>query len=146
MLVVGRVQRLWALWDVRLRGTFADVGLQPGDFDILAGLHRTEGPAAPGDLARAVLVTAGATTKRVDRLVDAGLAERVHGSADGRHRLVQLTTRGKELAERLMAAHLGNEAQLLSVLSPAEQQQLQGLLAKLLAAAEHAADQPPSPR
>ena len=47
LLVVGRVQRLWALWDVRLRGRFAEAGLHPGDFDVLAALRRTHGATTP---------------------------------------------------------------------------------------------------
>lgn len=137
MLVVGRMQRLWALWDARLRHTFADAALHPGDFDILAALRRSDAPTAPSDLARAVLVTAGATTKRVDRLVAAGFAERVAGSGDGRHRLVQLTPEGMHVADALMTTHLRAEAQLLAPLTHAEREQLKGLLAKLLAAGDN---------
>lgn len=136
LLVVGRVQRLWALWDERLRPPFAEAGLQAGDFDALAALRRANRAVTPGDLGRSMLVTAGATTKRVDRLEAAGLAERAEPTPDGRQRPVQLTIDGVNLADRLMSAHLANEAKLLEPLTARERRQLAGLLARLLAAAE----------
>ena len=136
LLVVGRVQRLWALWDARLRGRFAEAGLHPGDFDVLAALRRTHGATTPGDLARSMLVTAGATTKRVDRLEAAGLVERITTSGDGRQRPVRLTPAATVLTDRLMAAHLDGEKELLAALTPAEEDQLRALLARLLEAAE----------
>lgn len=143
LLVVGRVQRLWALWDDQLRGIFAEAGLHSGDFDVLAALRRTDRPVTPGDLARSMLVTAGATTKRVDRLNEAGLVERVdRGDGDGRQRPVQLTPTGIATADRLMRAHLANEARLLESLSAREQQELATLLSRLLAASEGPAQSP----
>lgn len=136
MLVVGRLQRLWVLWDARLRPTFADAGLQAGDFDALAALRRAGTAVAPGELARTMLVTAGATSKRVDRLVEASLAERVASANDGRQRLVQLTPEGARQADRLMTAHLQAQDRLLTPLTPDECQQLEVLLIKLLAAAD----------
>lgn len=143
MLVVGRLQRLWALWDGQLSRTFADAGLRAGDFDVLAGLRRAGAPVAPSGLAREALVTAGATTKRVDRLVRAGLVERVAGDGDGRHRLVRLTPEGVGAADALMAGHLRTQARLLSTLSPAEREQLEALLAKLLLCADQPDDDSP---
>lgn len=136
MLIVGRVQRLWALWDAQLRPTFAEADLQAGDFDVLAALRRADAPTAPSELARAMLVTAGATTKRVDRLVAAALAERVPGSTDGRQRLVRLTPAGVQFTDQLMAQHMRVEARLLAPLTATERQQLEVLLTKLLTAAD----------
>lgn len=144
LLVVGRVQRLWALWDTRLRPTFAEAGLHAGDFDALAALRRADAPTAPAELAQAMLVTAGATTKRVDRLVAGGLAERVGGGTDGRRRLVRLTPDGSRLAELLMAQHLLIQAQLLATLTADERRHLEALLAKLLVATDRTEQAPPA--
>lgn len=144
MLVVARVQRLWALWDASLSPTFVDAGLQAGDFDVLAALRRAGTAVAPSELARAMLVTAGATTKRVDRLVKASLAERVTSSKDGRQRLVQLTPEGARQADQLMTAHLHAQERLLTPLSPDERLQLEALLTKLLAAADLPEQPPPA--
>ena len=129
--VVGRVQRLAALWDLALRPPFVAAGLTAGDFDVLAVLRREGMPVSPSRLAASMLVTAGATTKRVDRLVASGLVSRGAPSRDGRERLVSLTDRGRELTDGLMRAHLANESALLSGLTDDERETLAGLLRKL---------------
>lgn len=139
MLVVGRVQRLWAFWDGMLRVPFAAAGLLPGDFDVLAALRRRDAPMTPADIARSTLVTAGATTKRVDRLVAAGLADRAGRSSDRRLRLVTLTPAGADLVDRLMHQHLANEDALLAPLDPGERDLLADLLRRLLEYAEEQA-------
>ncbi|WP_244501181.1 MarR family winged helix-turn-helix transcriptional regulator [Streptomyces sp. TP-A0874] len=136
MLIVGRVQRLWALWDLGLRAPLAAADLHPGDWDVLAALRRLDRPVAPGALARTMLVTAGATTKRIDRLVAAGLAQRSPSPHDGRSRLVHITDDGRALADRLIEPHLSNESALLSPLSAEERETLSHLLGRLLDHAE----------
>lgn len=142
LLVLGRLQRIQARADVLLRARFAAEGLGPGEFDVLAALRRHDptGPIPAGELAQATLVTAGAATKRVDRLVAAGLATRSRASTDGRSRSVSLTDRGRQLTDRLMAAHMNAEADILSALTRDEQSQLAGLLAQLLHTLESAQD------
>ena len=86
MLVIGRIDRLAVLIDERLRPPFAAAGLANGDFDLLAALRRQGPPyeASPGELAVAMLVTTGATTKRIDRLERQGyVTRRPSGSTDG---------------------------------------------------------------
>ncbi len=132
MLIVGRIQRLAVIWDGLLRPPFADAGLYPGDFDMLAALRRVDHPLTPGELARTMLVTAGAATKRIDRLVAAGLVTRAVSSDDGRSRLVAATAKGRRLADRLIAAHLRNEESLLEPLDPHEREALGQLLGRLV--------------
>jgi DNA-binding MarR family transcriptional regulator len=132
LLVVGRVQRLATRWDALLREPFAREALAPGDFDVLAALRRQDGPLTPARLADAMLVTAGAVTKRVDRLIDAELVSRTRSADDGRGRVIELTARGRRLTERLMREHLANESRLLTVLDSRERQLLADLLSRLL--------------
>ena len=110
------------------------MSLRNGDFDVLAALRRAGAPFSVrlGELSRALLVTTGAITKRIDRLERRGLVDRIGGvEDDGRGKLVRLTARGRALVDRLIAVHLANEDRLLSALSPAERRTLAGLLAKL---------------
>lgn len=132
MHVVGRIQRLSALWDTYLRAPFAAAGLCAGDFDVLAALRRLGEPTTPGDLSTALLVTAGATTKRVDRLISRGLASRSVAPGDGRSRLVELTAEGIALADSLIATHVHNEMTLVSCLNAEERDTLRTLLQRLL--------------
>lgn len=138
LLVLGRIERLAALCDPLLRPPFAEAGLAPGDFDVLAALRRSAPPHAlsNGELARATLVTAGAVTKRIDRLAEAKLVTRSRDPGDARGRIVTLTDRGSQLADRLIRIHMANEEAILTGLDAGERQQLAALLAKLLASVE----------
>jgi DNA-binding MarR family transcriptional regulator len=134
MLVIGRLHRLAEILDKRLRLPVAAAGLGNGDFDVLAALRRSGPPyrLTPTELAATTLVTSGAVTKRVDRLVRQGLVERSVSETDGRGRVIVLTPAGKKLQERLHPAHLANEDALLGALDADERRQLAGLLTKLL--------------
>lgn len=138
LLVLGRIQRLAALCDPMLRPPFEAAGLAPGDFDVLAALRRSGPPHAlsNGELARTTLVTAGAVTKRIDRLAAAGLVTRATDPDDARGRVVTLTGRGRRLVDRLIRVHLGNEAAILDALDEKERGQLAALLGKLLGSVE----------
>lgn len=132
MRVVGRLHRLAAILDMRLRPVFAEVGLSPHDFDVLATLRRWGRPMSPGELGRSVLVASGTVTKRLDRLERRGLVRRSVSPDDARGRLVELTADGLELADELAGRHWANEDRLLAPLDATEREQLAGLLRKLL--------------
>ena len=133
MLVVGRISWLADALDTALRPPFAAEGLGNGDFDVLAALRRAGTPYAlrHRDLTAAMLVTPGAVTKRVDRLVARRLVARAADDSDGRGQLVRLTPAGVRFVDRMIAVHMENEAKLLEGLSGRERQQLSRLLAKL---------------
>src|SRR4051794_32176933 len=138
MLVIGRLHRVAELLDQELRPVFAEAGLGNGDFDVLASLRRAGAPykLSPSELADTTMVTSGAVTKRVDRLVRQGLVERTVSQTDGRGRVVALTAEGKRVQERLHPRHLANEERLVSVLDADERRQLADLLSKLLLSLE----------
>lgn len=138
LLVLGRVERIAAMCDPLLRPPFAEAGLAPGDFDVLAALRRSAPPHAlsNGELARSTLVTPGAITKRIDRLAEASLVTRTVDPGDARGRVVTLTPRGRQLTDKLIRLHIANEAAILDGLDTEEKQQLAGLLAKLLSRLE----------
>jgi DNA-binding MarR family transcriptional regulator len=138
MLVVGRLHRVAELLDQELRPVFAQADLGNGDFDVLASLRRAGAPykLTPTELAGATMVTSGAVTKRVDRLVSQGLVERSVSETDGRGRVVALTPEGKRVQERLHPLHLANEERLLAALDADEREQLGRLLSKLLISLE----------
>ena len=138
MLVVGRIHRAAELLDQGLRPVFAQADLGNGDFDVLASLRRAGAPyrLTPTELAGTTMVTSGAVTKRVDRLVQQGLVERSVSETGGRGRVIALTPAGKEVQERLHPQHLANEDRLLHALDADERRQLGDLLSKLLLSLE----------
>lgn len=147
MLIIGQIARLTQLFEPHLRPPFAAARLGNGDFDVLAALRRAGEPfmLAPGQLATSLLVTTGAITKRLDRLEARGLVRRTVSGADGRGRLVSLTPPGVVLTDELIAAHLTNEARLLSALDDSQRDQLATLLERLAAAIEGMQCEPAAP-
>ena len=102
MGVIGRLHRLADRLDAELRPVFAEAGLSDGDFDVLASLRRAGAPyeLTPGELGASTMVTSGAVTKRVDRLVAAGYVERRVCDDDARSRRVRLTDEGLRARRR----------------------------------------------
>lgn len=131
MGIVGRLHRLADHLHGELRPVFAEAGLSDGEFDVLAALRRAGAPysLSAGDLAASTMVTSGAITKRVDRLVQAGLARREVAPDDGRGRVVSLTDEGLELIDDLFPRHIANERRLLAGLGELERTRLASLLA-----------------
>lgn len=130
--VIGRLHRLAHALDEELRPVFASAGLGDGDFDVLAALRRAGAPyeLGPGALAATTMVTSGAVTKRVDRLVSAGLVTRRVGDQDARSRVIALTPEGLSLIDRLIEEHMANEHRLVAGLTDLERSRLAALLEK----------------
>lgn len=134
LALVGRLFRCVRLADDALTRGLADYDLQPGWFDILAALRRSGAPYElnAGELMRTTLLSSGGTTKRLDRLAEAGLVERRPDPHDRRGTRVRLTSRGRAVIDRAVDAHVENEARLLAGLTPAERRELDRLLHRLL--------------
>lgn len=130
MGVIGRLHRLSERLHEELAPVFAEAGLSDGDFDVLATLRRSGPPyqLTPGEISESTMVTSGAVTKRVDRLLRAGLVDRTVCQHDARSRRVGLTDQGLELIDELLPLHVANEARLLAGLSDLERTRLAGLL------------------
>jgi DNA-binding MarR family transcriptional regulator len=132
--VIGRISRLARELEARLEPVYKAHGLEPGWHDLLATLRRSGPPFAlrPSDLTGTLMLTSSGTTKRLDKLEEAGLIARGPDPDDRRAILITLTQAGKDLIDGVTAAHLANEASLLDGLSAAEQRDLAALLRKLL--------------
>ena len=129
--VVGRVSRLARELEARLEPVYREHGLEPGWHDVLATLRRSGGRLRPTDLTNASMLTSSGTTKRLDKLEQAGLIAREPDPGDRRGTLISLTAAGRALIDGLTAAHLENERRLLGALTEAEQARLADLLRKL---------------
>ena len=129
--VVGRISRLARELEARLEPVYREHGLEPGWHDVLATLRRSGPRLRPTDLAGSVMLTSSGTTKRLDKLEQAGLIAREPDPNDRRGTLISLTAEGRRLIDVLTPAHLDNERRLLSALSEAERDRLAGLLRKL---------------
>ncbi|MEZ0064445.1 DNA-binding MarR family transcriptional regulator [Streptacidiphilus sp. MAP12-20] len=134
MALVGRLNRFHAHVDAALREYFAENGLDFSEFDVLATLRRSGEPYELNAraLLKSAMVTSGAITNRVDKLAAKGLVERRPCPTDRRAVLIRLTPAGKELIDAVAPGHIRNEERLVAALTPAERDQLSGLLRKLL--------------
>jgi DNA-binding MarR family transcriptional regulator len=138
LATVARFFRTAHLLDGELSAVLAEQGLRPGWFDLLAALRRSGTPyeLTPTQLMAATMLSSGGVTKRLDRLVEAGLVERRPDPGDRRGSLVRLTRRGRATVDRALPAHVENEVRLLRALSTPERRALDTLLRKLLASLE----------
>lgn len=135
MGVLGRLARLERIAATAQARTFAEHGLDPASFDVLATLRRTPDEAlTPAELARASMITTGAVTQRLDRLEAAGWVVRVRSRTDGRSVLVTLTPDGRALIDAALPDHLATQDTVLSALTQADRDRLAGLLQRLLSA------------
>jgi DNA-binding MarR family transcriptional regulator len=136
--IIGRLHRLATHLDDELDTVYSRHGLGFGEFDVLATLRRAGAPyeRAPGEIAQHTMVTTGAVTKRLDRLVAAGLVERRPAEGDGRRRVVALTTEGLRVIDTTFTEHMANERRLVDQLSATDQAALEGILRRWLAAYE----------
>jgi DNA-binding MarR family transcriptional regulator len=108
-------------------------------FESLYFIGRSpDGSLRVGDLARALRITVGATSKLVDRIEAAGLIRRELDTDDRRASRVALTDAGRQV---LAEASTTYTTELASVLDPTltadEQQHLHTLVRRLLTAAEN---------
>lgn len=139
MAVFGRLSRLTRMIERELQHVFSQHGLQPGEFDILATLTRADVEGAgltAGQLADSAMVTSGAITNRLDRLVAKGLITRETDPHSRRTLRVALTERGREVIDAALLDHVANEERLLSTMTAGQRGELEGLLRSLLLARE----------
>lgn len=131
--VIGRISRLAREIEDRLEPVYAECGLEPGWYDVLATLRRSGPPfrVRPTDFASALMLTTSGTTKRLDRLEAAGHITRQPDPADRRGVLISLTDSGRELIDNATTHHMANEARILGGLTEANRRQLADLLRKL---------------
>ncbi|QKV52504.1 MarR family winged helix-turn-helix transcriptional regulator [Comamonas antarctica] len=111
----------------------AGYGLSEGRFVLLFLLDAASGGLAPRELADQAGVTRATVTGLLDGLERDALVERRTDAADRRALRVQLTARGRELAQAVVAEHGRWIAGVFGGLSAAERIQLEGLLDKVAA-------------
>jgi DNA-binding MarR family transcriptional regulator len=133
--LLGRLFRVAQLADNVLAKGVEPFGLQRGWFDLLAALRRVGAPYElnPTQLIGATLLSSGGMTKRLDRLVEAGLVERRPDPDDRRGTLVRLTRDGKSTIDKALEAHVANEKRLVHSLNASDRRALNSLLRTLLA-------------
>jgi MarR family transcriptional regulator, organic hydroperoxide resistance regulator len=129
---------LWGRVDGRLRERH---GLPLAFFESLYFISRaTEGSLRIGDLASALGITVGGTSKVVDRIEAAGLIARGADPDDRRAALVMLTAEGKAALKAALKTYADEVAAFVDpVLETREQEQMHAYITRLLTAARDGA-------
>ena len=123
-----------------------EYGVNGGDMRLMLALRRSGPPYVkrPTDLFRTLLVTSGAITKKVDRLVAVGYVERLPDPSHNGGFLVHLTKKGLHVVDGAIE-HLANHSALapaMSQLSPDERKRGAAFALKILSSLERAEVQP----
>ena len=131
--VLSRVTRIAKHLDRLRRSVFSRHGVDVWEFDVLATLRRSGKPyqLSPSELMDQTMVTSGAMTNRIQRLLARKLVTREPDLDDGRRAVVGLTPMGKELVDHALDDLLQQERAVLSDLGPSERSELAALLRRL---------------
>jgi DNA-binding MarR family transcriptional regulator len=121
-----------------MQATLVEHGLTHPDWQVLTTLRlwRSDHRSSPGELAADLELSSGAMTSRLDRLEEAGYIRRLPDPEDRRGIVVELTEAGTKAWDEAASVQGRREAFFASALTTAEQQQLNGLLRKLMLAFE----------
>lgn len=130
----GRLHRVANLTMGEIIPVYRAHALSEGEFDVLAALRRAGEPfeRTPGALAEHTMITTGGMTKRIDRLVTAGLVTRRVSSDDGRARVIALTASGHRVIDAAFADHVANEHRLLEGMPESDRRALERILGSWL--------------
>jgi len=131
--VLSRVDRLAKHLERARRDAFVASDLEQWEFDVLSALRRAGTPyrLSPKTLLQQTLVSSGAMTNRIDRLVARELVERRTDPNDGRGILVTLTAAGGRAVDDAIERLVQAERELLGDLDDHDRRRLAGLLRTL---------------
>jgi DNA-binding MarR family transcriptional regulator len=135
--IVDRINGISRRIKSGMERTLAEHDLTIADWHVLSTLRLApEFRSTPGALAADMELSSGATTSRLDRLEESGLVRRLPDPTDRRGVVVELTDEGKVAWDQAASVQGRREAFFASALTKPEQQQLNGLLRKLMLAFE----------
>ena len=114
-----------------LTDKLATAGSRGYDYRLLAALEEF-GPASQASLGRRTAMDRSDVAAAVSELVGRGLAGRAPDPADRRRNVISITPAGTAHLRRLEELLADVQDELLTPLSPAERQQLIGLLSRIV--------------
>ena len=107
-------------------------GIPSAWFEVLLRVSRAErGLVSMGALAEQIALTSGGVTKLIDRMIDAGLVQRVPCPTDRRVAFASLTRRGERVLEQALHVHVADLRQAFAGFSRADLRTLDALLDRL---------------
>lgn len=104
--ITGRIMRMSRYLEGMRETELGRFGLTIADFDVLATMRRRAGNGSINirELQQATMLSSGGTTKRLDRLENAGLLERHPDPNDRRGTLISLSRKALKLIDAVIPA------------------------------------------
>jgi MarR family transcriptional regulator for hemolysin len=90
-------------WRVALDARLKDLGVSQAGWMTIALVAKADTPPSQGELATQLSVEPATMVAMIDRLVKAGLVERVASTADRRIKHIHLTAAGREISDEVHA-------------------------------------------
>lgn len=136
--IVLRIQFLEKILADQLAEALSKLDLEWFEYDVLSALRRQGVPfqMIASDIAEGSMLSPGALTNRIDRLIERKLVTRAEDPEDRRRVLVTLTKKGIKLVDRTTEARFMCAEEAVNHFSAAEKKQLNSLLRKFLLSAD----------
>ena len=131
--IVSRMVIFYSKYISMLEKALKPLALSPTVFSVLVTIRR-KGPQAEVNIKKMiqeVLITSGAMSNLLTRLIDMGLITKRPDEEDARSMRVQLTSVGLELIDKAMEIQAACERRFVQALSREEQKQMSSLLKKM---------------
>jgi DNA-binding MarR family transcriptional regulator len=131
--IVCRILRFYSYYLSVLEKSLKPLGIAPNVFSVLVTIRR-KGKRAEINvktMMQEVLVTSGAMSNLLNRLIDEELITKRPDANDARSMLVRLTPKGLKVIEKAMEIQAACERKLISSLNQKEREQLSLLLKKI---------------
>lgn len=120
----------WGLL-AEINTALSNSGFSQVDLRVLEGLQDSQ-ERGISELAAVVHMSVSTVSRQITRIVEEGLAERAASGTDGRHRLVRITQRGREVLAQHAAVRDDTIARLVvDPLTPEEFRMLGEMFAKI---------------
>ena len=132
MLIVGRILKLGKTLERRMDKVLKDTKICYTDLDVLATLRRSGKPyeLTPTQLMQSALITSGAMTALLGRLVKVDLIYRSVDPKDSRIKRAGLTKKGVKTIDKAIENRFQDAHENIRNLSEAEKETLSELLKK----------------
>lgn len=134
MEIYGRLMIVHKLAEKNMGVFLRSHGLTNPEFDVLAVLRRAGTPyrLSAGELCEAALLTSGAMTNRIDKLVKKDLVTREANPSDRRGVFVELTSVGFDLIDEIIHERFDAADSFMTSLSVEDRSALNQILKRFL--------------
>lgn len=119
-------------WRLAVNRRLKDLGMSQATWVAVASIARNEQPLSQTELAQELGVEGATVVPLINKLVEAGLVERVLTERDKRKRLLVVTPKGLALYHQVKAVADELREEILTVIPPEEQEITQRVLTRLL--------------